>query len=170
MRNNSPRLRSLFVFLLLAGKCFAQNSDPAPNFYKLDFALKEVENGKVTSTRNYSMMISTDNGPSTSVRTNSKVPIATSSGQFNYYDVGVNIDCSAVRELPRELALRVTAEITTTQREASGAGTPVVRSNRWVSRVVVPLKKPTTLFSSDDAVTKGQLQLDLTATQILQTP
>jgi hypothetical protein len=171
MRNNSPRTVSLFFFVLLAGRCFAQGPEPAPSFYKLDFALKEVENGKVTNTRTYSMIVSTDKGsPSTSVRTNSKVPMSTAPGQFNYYDVGVNIDCSAIRELPRELALSVTAEITTTQRDASGLGNPVVRSNRWGSRVAVPLKKPTTLFSSDDTVTKGQLQLELTATPILQTP
>jgi hypothetical protein len=167
MRTNSQRVIPAIAFLLLAGKCLAQ--DPAPNFYKLDFALKELESGKVMNTRSYSLIVSTDkNSPSTSIRTNSKVPISTTPGQFSYYDVGVNIDCSLIKEAQRDLALTVSAEIITTQREGSGLSNPVVRSNRWTSRVAVPLKKPTTLFSSDDTVTKGQLQLELTATQIVQ--
>jgi hypothetical protein len=32
--------------------------------------------------------------------------------------------------------------------------------------VIVPLKKPTVIFSSDDLTTKHQMQLELTATPI----
>ena len=43
---------------------------------------------------------------------------------------------------------------------------PMIRQNRWTSNVVVPLKKPTVIFSSDDLTTKHQMQLELTATPI----
>jgi hypothetical protein len=44
---------------------------------------------------------------------------------------------------------------------------PVVRQNKWNSGVIVPLKKPTVVFSSDDLTTKRQMQVELTATPIL---
>jgi hypothetical protein len=44
---------------------------------------------------------------------------------------------------------------------------PVVRQNQWQAGVIVPLKKPTVVFSSDDLTTKRQMQVELTATPIL---
>jgi hypothetical protein len=43
---------------------------------------------------------------------------------------------------------------------------PVIRQNRWSSNVVVPLKKPTLIFASDDATSKRQMQLELTAAPV----
>jgi hypothetical protein len=169
MRNTAQRIMP-FLALLVAGTCSAQNPEPAPSYYKLDFVLKEVEGGKVLNSRAYSMIVSTDKSSSASIRTNSKVPISTVPGQFTYSDIGVNIDCNSIREVQRELSLVVSADVTNTQRETPGSMNPVIRSNRWTSRVVVPLKRSTTLFSSDDNVTKGQLQLELTATLIVQPP
>jgi len=51
----------------------------------------------------------------------------------------------------------------------ASAGTqlpPTIRQNRWSSSVVVPLSKPTVIFSSDDLTSKRQFQLELTATLI----
>jgi hypothetical protein len=43
---------------------------------------------------------------------------------------------------------------------------PVIRSTRWSADVIVPFRKATMLFSSDDAMSKRQLQMELTATPI----
>jgi hypothetical protein len=43
---------------------------------------------------------------------------------------------------------------------------PSIRSNSWSSVVIVPLKTPTLIFSSDDPASKRQMQLELTATPI----
>jgi hypothetical protein len=43
---------------------------------------------------------------------------------------------------------------------------PVTRQNQWRSAVVIPVKKPTVVFSSDDVSSKRQLQLELTATPV----
>jgi hypothetical protein len=40
----------------------------------------------------------------------------------------------------------------------------LIRQTKWSSNVIVPIGKPTVIFSSDDATTKGQMQLELTAT------
>ena len=78
------------------------------------------------------------------------------------YDVGTNVDCRAIRELQSDLAFQVTVEVSSLVQDAGQS--PVVRQNKWSSDVVVPFKKPTVLFLSDDLTTKHILQLEVTAT------
>ena len=152
-------------FILLAGTCFAQNPDAA-KFYKLDFVVKEVEGAKVLNARSHSMIVSTDKSAQPgSIRSGSKVPYATSVGQFNYAEVGVNIDCRSVQELPGELSMIITADISSTAQEQATSN-PVIRQNRWNSTVLIPVRKPTVVFSSDDLTTKRQMQLEVTATPL----
>jgi hypothetical protein len=152
---------------LLAGTCFAQNPE-LPKFYKLDFVVKEVEAAKVMNARSYSMTVSTDPpGVHSSMRTGSRVPFG-NTGQVTFLDVGVNIDCSSVKAEQDQLSLTVTAEISSILQESTtptGAH-PIIRQNKWTSSVIVPIKKPTVIFSSDDATSKRQMQLELTATPI----
>jgi hypothetical protein len=110
-----------------------------------------------------------------SIRAGSKVPFAVGgqTSQFQYIDVGVNIDCRYIRELQRDLSISVSADISSVPSEsaaptATGAAPPmpIVRQNRWSSLVIVPLRKPTLIFSSDDVASKRQMQLELTATPI----
>jgi hypothetical protein len=166
IRNWSVRFLAL---ALLAGTCFAQNPEP-PKFYKLDFVLKEVEAAKVLNARSYSITVSTDtSSPHSSIRTGSKVPTPTGgAGQFTFVDVGVNIDCASVKAEQNELSLAVTAEVSSILQESTMApgAHPVIRQNKWTSSVVVPIKKPTVIFASDDTTTKRQMQLELTATPI----
>ncbi len=175
MRKNSNLGLWVVGLALVAGTCFAQDALP-PKFYKLDFAVKEVEAGRVLNSRTYSAVVSTEvvNGPqSCSMRTGSRVPYSTTgpgigSGQYSYLDLGVNIDCRAVKELAGQLTLYVLADISSIAQEPTPSPSlpPFVRQNRWSSVVIVPLKKPTVLFSSDDLTTKHQMQLELTATPI----
>ncbi len=51
--------------------------------------------------------------------------------------------------------------------EPVAPGRPTIRQNRWTSVTIVPLKKPTLLFSSDDPMSKRQMQLELTVTPIM---
>jgi hypothetical protein len=155
---------------LLAGSCFAEEASPA-KFYKVEFVVKEVEGGKVLNARAYSAVTSTGAGRTCSIRTGSRVPIPTTNvgpSQYTYFDLGVNIDCFAVKEAPGQLTLRVEADISSTLQEPTTAAAlpPVVRQNKWSSEVIVPLRKPTVIFSSDDVAGKRQMQLELTATPI----
>ena len=160
-----------FVAVAMMGPtCFAENSDP-PKFYKLEFVVKEVEGPKVLNARAYSMTVSSDSSsPASSIRTGSKVPMASSPGssQFTFFDLGVNIDCRSIKPAQNELSLIVTADVSSMQLESppSAASQPVIRQNRWSSVVIVPIKKPTVIFSADDLTTKRQMQLELTATPI----
>ncbi len=150
--------------VLLAGTCFAQNQDGLKH-YKLDFVVKEVDGGKVVNSRAYSMIASTDASHGGSMRTNSVMQVPTPAGGTQRVDVGVNIDCSRVQELADGLAMSLSAEVNSLQQEGTGTS-PVIRRNNWSSGVVVPLGKPTTVFSSEDATSKHLMQLELLATPI----
>lgn len=157
------------LVLLVAAGCFAQNEKSKPaegsKAFQLDFVVKELEDGKVVNSRNYSIMVATP-GNAGSIRAGDKVPVITEGGgspKTTYLDVGVNIDCRGVQETDGKLTLTVTAEISTA---ASNANPPLIRTTRWNSNVVVPLRKPTALFSSDDTSSKRRMTLELTASPI----
>ena len=155
----------LVALALMAGACLAQDAVP-PKFYKLEFVVKEVEGTKVLNARAFSVTASTDRLEAKClIRTGSKLP--TPGG--GYLDVGVNIDCYNVKQtqIPEGVSLTVSADISSIPQEPPMPGSaPMIRQNRWTSNVIVPLKKPTVLFSSDDLTTKHQMQLELTATPI----
>jgi hypothetical protein len=160
------------VTLLLAGSALAQNENKPPEgtkFYKLDFVIKELEAGKVTSTRSFVMSIG-QVGPfnSGSVRTGDKVAVPTGSfgggnTQYTYVDLGVNIDCRLQGVVDNQLLITITADISSL---ASQGSPPVVAQTKWNSGATVPLRKPTVLFSADGAASKRQIQLEVTATPI----
>lgn len=169
--------RAFLLGLLLAGASLGQNeaaNTPAsePKFYHLDFVVKEVEAGKTINARTYTMTVAT--GPErTSVRSGNRLPVPTGPRvpnaavptQFTYVDVGTNIDCWNAKEIQGQLALSVTADVSTTA-EVPDIPQPVIRQVKWNSPVVVPLRKATVIFSSDDPSSKRQMQLELTANPV----
>jgi hypothetical protein len=161
----------LVALALVAGTCLGQDAI-SPKFYKLDFVVKEVEGAKVLNARAYSVVVTTDvvstEQHPCSIRTISKVPMSNGSGGYGLYDLGVSVDCRSPRETPGGLTLRVDADISSVPQESTTPSNypPTVRQNKWTSSVVVPLRKPTVIFSSDDLTTKRQMQLELTATPI----
>ncbi len=170
---------SAMAFALAAGNAFAQA--PAPEnpksaepskFYKLEFVVKEVEGAKTLNARAYSMVVIADGHDNASVRTGSKVPVGTTSKvpgaitQFQFYDVGVNIDVRKVQEMQRDLTLYVSADVSSLASEHEEGLPPTVRQNKWNSTVTVPVKRPTVIFSSDDPASKRQMQLEVVATPI----
>jgi hypothetical protein len=155
--------------LLLAGSAVAQNENKPPDgtkFYKLDFVIRELQDGKIVNTRSFVLSLS-QNQPfnSGSVRTGDKVPVPTGGvgGQFTFIDVGVNIDCRLMSVTDNQLLLTVTADVSSVVNQGTP---PVITQNKWNSGVTVPLRKPTILFSADGASAKRQMQLELTATPI----
>lgn len=167
----------LFLTLLLCAAAFAQSEKPkdAPvKFYRLDFVVKEIDDNKVINSRNYATMISTNQraAPGT-IRTGSRVPflVESGSGKYQYADVGVNIDCrygeiSEWQQPEGMLALTVSAEVSSIVADGGGNAPPVIRQVKWSSIVLIPVKKPTTIFNSDDITSRRKTQLEVTATPI----
>ena len=181
-------LRSMMV-LSLAGlmslTCLAQNdataSEKKPtatqtsaalkNFYHLSFVVQELDNERVINSRSYSMIVS-EMGQS-SIRAGEKVPYSSTtapSTQWQQIDVGVNIDCRGLKATDNGVSLNIKADISSVV-ESHGtnsppASPPIIRNNQWESNVVLPLKRPSVLFSSDDPASKRRMQLQLTITPI----
>lgn len=171
MRNQTKMGLAFLFAAVLAGHAFAQGESAKPaaeerKYFHLDFVVKELENGKVTNSRAYAMTMSTGDVGGSMIRTGNKVPIpgAGMNQAFTYIDVGVNIDCRLAKQVGDQLALNVAAEVSTAATESSP---PLIRQTKWGSTVIVPLRKPSTIFSSDDPTSKRQMQLELTAIPIL---
>lgn len=150
----------LFATLALAaGTCFGEDPGPAKH-YKLDFTIQEMEGTKAVNTRSYSMLAATGKNKA-SVRAMNQVP--TGSGATS---VGANIDCLALSEGADGLSLVVVAEVSGIQHGTTASDRPIIRRNEWNSEVVVQLRKPTIIFSSDDPTSTNQMRVELTATPI----
>jgi hypothetical protein len=155
--------------LLLGRTCFAQAERESPNgFYRLDFVTKELDDAKVVNSRNYSMTVS--DKATGQIRTGSRVPmVQNGTGQVTYIDLGVNIDCREVREVTGQLTMAVSVDISSASTDtgtSSIAVPPVIRQYKWNSSVIVPLRKSTQIYSSDDLGSKRKFQIELTATPI----
>lgn len=139
------------------------------HYYHLEFVLKELgDDGRVVNSRSYHIDVQTE-GRGSSVRAGTKIPVRTNDkGEFNYIDLGVNIDCNNARETSQGLALQISTEISSLANPSGGAeaSTSVVRQNRWSSMALVPIGKPTVVFSSDNLENKGKMQVEVTATPI----
>jgi hypothetical protein len=141
------------------------------HYYHLEFVVQELgADGKPVNSRSYSSTTSTDRSDlSASIRTGSRVPIVTGSSsgsQYQYMDVGINIDVRNTHEVNGKLKISLVADVSSLATPAglSQPSTPVVRNNRWQAPVLVPLNKPTVVFTSDALDTKGSIQLVVTAT------
>jgi len=110
--------------------------------------------GKPTNSRTYTTTLSTDSHGPASIRTNFKIPIVvseTSSNnasspnvQFQYQDIGVNIDAMRAREVGHQLSVDLTANITSVAENLDARlHEPIIRQNKWQAIVLIPIGKAT---------------------------
>lgn len=160
----------------------AHDSAPHEHFYHLDFVVEDLNaEGKVVNSRNYSTTVSTNSHGTMSIRSGSKIPIATgsySSGngkeanpqvdtQFQYVDVGADFDVHDVHEVSSQLAFDLTAALSSVTAEVDlGAKEPVIRQNKWQAWVLIPIGKQSAVFSSDSEDSKGSTRVLVTAKAI----
>jgi hypothetical protein len=158
---------AVLAVAMTAGTCFPQ-APPAEQakYFRLDFVIKELEEGKTINARHYLMIVQSSQGGA--IRTGDKVPVRTSSGdsKYTYLDVGVNIDCRNVKQSQEKLELYVIVDISSVASEAASLTAPLIRNTKWSSNVILPLGKSTVLFTSDETTSKRQMQLELTATPV----
>jgi hypothetical protein len=179
----------LALFVMAFGqRSFAQESTAAPeptkasqapaHFYHLDFVVQELgADGKATNSRSYTSTVSTDpHVRETSIRTGSKIPVATGSygssqtlvnTQWQYVDVGVNIDARNTREIGRQLSIDLVVEVSSVgATNDTSLHQPVIRQNKWQASVLIPISKATVVFTSDSLDNKGSMQVVVTATAL----
>ncbi|HEX4757290.1 MAG TPA: hypothetical protein VH308_04875 [Terracidiphilus sp.] len=182
----------LFLFTLAFGhRTFAQDTanaqqspkaqdtakppSPPVHYYHLDFVVEELgSDGKPVNSRTYSTAVSTDRS-TMSIRTGSRIPIVIGSTENNgkenqqiqYQDVGINIDVRDAREVDGRLALYLSADLTgLAQPIDPSLHQPVMRQNRWQASILIPVGKPSVVFTSDSIDSKGSTRVTVTATPL----
>lgn len=149
----------------------AKAAEPTTHYYHLELVVQELgKDGKPTNSRTYTTTVSTSTREMASIRTSSKIPIVTSETgspsnfQYQYQNVGVNIDAQHAHEVGGELSLDLTADISTVADTDARLRAPIIRENRWQSVILIPVGKPAVVFTSDALDSKGSMQLVVTAT------
>jgi hypothetical protein len=135
---------------------------PIPQFFRLDFVVKEADAGKTVNSHSYQMIVAAGNPSRGSIRSGARVPVG-APNNLTYIDVGMNIEVAHPYQIKDELAMDVTADISGA---TDNSTPPTVRQARWSSSVVFPLRKSTVLFATDDPSSKRQLSLEVTAAPV----
>lgn len=68
--------------------------------------------------------------PGTQIREGARIPVSSGKEQWQYLDVGTNIDCSAQSQGDGRYKLSLSLERSSVSQETSGTGNPVIRSFR----------------------------------------
>lgn len=182
---NRPVFYFAFLLTLIASSpvCFSQQKEAeeagnsasqpiTPHYYKLNFVLKETDDGKTVNQRSFTLetTASPARGTSddrTSMRAGTRLPVGTGEkGGVEYLDVGTNIDAYRLRETPEGLEMVVDARISSVAAEPAGkADSTPIREVRASSRVLAQVGKPTTVFTADDPASKHRFALEVTPTR-----
>jgi hypothetical protein len=135
--------------------------------YRVEFVVRELENGKRINARSYTMLAR--EVQHTRIRVGNRVPYSTGpAGQFQYQEVGMNIDFT-LSELENSLLLVTTFETSGMAAPAQmGGGTtnPVFRQVRFESNSELPPGKPTVISTLDDVSTNRRYEIEVTATKV----
>lgn len=156
-----------------------ENREPEAtnNFFKLAFVLYEVDDGKRTNQRDYTMIGKTDNQTS-SIRVSTKVPITTAEKagdkQYTYTDVGLRINCSMKEQVDRRLQFHCDIEMSSFIRPEqianatgnAGLAVPFLRATRIDSWALLTPGKPALLTTVDDINSTKRMQIEVTATKM----
>ena len=143
---------------------FAQG--PEPSVYKADFLIRDSTDAGAKNGRRYTIVLTRANKGT--FRVGNRVPISTEPGskQFQYYDVGVNIDCTVV-ESGTKLSIHADLDLSTaSQGEKNPGGNPTISQVRLnIDTSVVP-GKPMIVASFDDPVTSRKFEVEATIAKV----
>ena len=150
----------------------AAEQPAAKHYYKLNFLLRETDEGKVVNQRTFILNIYA--APARvggvppdwwNVRSGTRIPVPLSkdsSKDINYFDVGVNLDVRA-EEAPDGLQLQVTTEVSSVGSDTGvGATAPAIRQVKVRAAVLAPVGKPTLVFTADDPASRHRFELEVT--------
>ena len=169
----------IFAGLLFTARpAFAQEKKDAPDrsVYKVEFTIRD--GGQASAGRHYTILIVS--GGRSVFRLGNKVPYVTGSAQsapgapvnaqYNYADIGVNIDCH-LRETAAKVALNANIDLSSVLHADKGpSGTvpnPTIAQTRIEVSTDLEPGKATILSTVDDPVTQRKLDIEATATKVL---
>jgi hypothetical protein len=145
--------------------------------YRLDFVVRELEDGKQLNSRSYSL--SAKSGDWGGLRVGSRVPVGSVERQEykgpDYRDVGINIDCQpherdegggVLLDFRFESSSVVAPEKVKEQMGVSGPFPPIIRQVRFSGSSLVALGKPTVISTLDDVTSNRRYEVEVTATKV----
>jgi hypothetical protein len=144
------------------------------HYYHFDFLVEDLDTaGKVVNSRSYTTQVDTEPHYIASLRAGSRIPIATETAagntQYQYIDLGVKFDIRDPHEVGRQLAFDLTSELSGETSPSEGdLHEPVLRQNKWQSRVLVPIGQRTVVFTSDSLDSKGSTRVVVTVTPVAE--
>jgi hypothetical protein len=153
-----------------------QAERPRVQPYRLDFSLLELQDGKATNTRRYSMLLNV--GDHREINIGTRVPVVTSgpSGnpvadtQYQYMDVGTRVDAN-LQDRNGDLTLAVGSDISNIDANASPVRIgstlhPIIRNMHINGSTVITSGKAIVVGSVDDPNSTRQFELEVTATKL----
>jgi hypothetical protein len=145
-----------------------------PAVYRVEYVVREIEKGKPVNARSYLLMAHSDvkgKGERAAVRVGSRVPIATgtpkSDTAYQYYDVGMNIDCT-LWDTDKGLIVHTNLEMNSVANSemSSTPSTPVIRRLHLEDDTLVVPGKSAVVGSIDDVTADRRYEVELTATKV----
>lgn len=141
--------------------------------YRLAFSIYELQEGKRTNQRDYSLLVTTDGkGPYPKMKIGIKVPLDIGEGKITYTDVGFDLECSAMETTNNKLSVRIELELSSfaapdQNGDARSVGMrPVIRAISQQIRTVLTPGKPQVITSMDDVNSNKRFQVEVTATKV----
>ena len=138
-----------------------------PAVYKVEFNVRDGSDGAAKSSQHYSLLI--DESRKGLLQAGNRVPIATSSPQHTYIDVGVNIECM-VHESNGKAALQGGIELSSIVPH-EGIAEPVIRQRKISFNTTVEMGTPTVIIDERKvlAVRPASIQANSAPTSAIPT-
>jgi hypothetical protein len=164
----------------LAGPANPEASDHRKSIqpYRLDFSLNELDGGKKTNSRHYSMDVTA--GSANEINIGTRVPVETGrvesgaaananvNSQWQYMDVGTRI-WAYLRENKDgsdDWQLEVKCEVSDIDKGAGTALAPIVRQMKFNGSTLLVTGRPIVIATMDDPNSNRQFQLEVTVTKL----
>jgi hypothetical protein len=148
------------------------------NFYKLSFALYELQDGKRVNQRDYMVVGKTEDHHAPSIRISTRIPIYTeetnSDKKITYIDAGLILNCTLYQQPSGKVLAQCEINLSGFVRpdqlpdahNNSVAAAPVLRSTISNTASILTPGKPMVIASIDDINSTKRMQIELTATKI----
>jgi hypothetical protein len=157
----------LYAMLPAAFLCCAalaqENKASSPTPFQVEYTIHDANDSASKNGRHYVLQIDNLNSRGT-IRSGAKVPYTTGA-QWNYADIGVNIDCR-LYERDGRLMMNSSFDLSSIASSAQSGANPTVNQVRTETSTVVTLGKQMTLLTIDDPQIQRKLQVDTLVSQV----
>ncbi len=146
----------------------AEKTAKRASLYRVNFVVRELEDGKRINERNFSLLLEED-GYNSSLRIGDRVPLRVDDKNLQYLDVGFNLDCR-LTEKSGLVELETVIEFSNVA--SSGVPnnvplTPTLRQTKYRVHTLVQAGKPTLILSADQFDSKRRLEIEVVAVKVV---